>query len=224
MAAANADGWIDVSVAVKDGMAHWPDNPPVVVERTLDMDHGDAANVSKLSCGVHTGTHVDAPVHFRPGATAIDAMPLDATVGRARVVRISDKKHVTVKELERAQIKRGERILLRTRNSPAAWKQPGFVEDFVYLTTEAAEWIAAKGVKTIGVDYLSVGGYQAGNGEDVHRALLGAGVWIIEGLDLSRVPPGPCELICLPLKVSGGDGAPARAIVRPLARPRAKRS
>jgi arylformamidase len=207
--------WIDISVPVASGMAHWPDNPPVEVERTLDMDHGDAANVSKLSFGAHTGTHMDAPVHFVPGATSIDKMPFDATIGPARVIPIRDKEKVTVKELAAHRIKKGERILLRTRNSPRAWKSKQFVEDFVYLATDTAEWIAEKGVRTIGVDYLSVGGFKAGNGVAVHRALLEAGVWIIEGLDLSRVQPGPCDLVCLPLKVLGGDGAPARAIVRP---------
>jgi arylformamidase len=199
-------------------MAHWPDNPPVELERTRDMERGDKANVSRLTLGVHSGTHMDAPVHFQPGAASIDRMPLDAAVGRARVIRIHDRIQVTVRELEAARIRHGERILLRTRNSPAAWRGPGFVEDFVHLSTEAAQWIAARGVRTLGVDYLSVGGYRARNGAAVHHALLGAGVWIIEGLDLSRVPAGPCELICLPLKLLGSDGAPARAIVRPLAR------
>ncbi len=208
-------GWIDVSVPVASGMAHWPDNPPVEIERTLDLDHGDAANVSKLSLGAHTGTHMDAPIHFVRGATSIDRMPFDATIGPARVIAIKDPEAVRVKELEKHGIRRGERILLRTRNSPRAWQAPGFVEDFVYLTTEAALWIAARGVRTIGVDYLSVGGYRAGNGVAVHRALLEAGVWIIEGLDLSGVRPGPVDLICLPVKVLGGDGAPARAVVRP---------
>jgi arylformamidase len=211
--------WIDVSVTLADGMAHWPDNPPVVVERTQDMACGAAANVSRLSCGVHTGTHMDAPIHFIAGATAIDQMPLDATVGPARVIEIVDPEAVRVAELQAHDIRAGERILLRTRNSPTAWKSAAFVEDFVYLTTEAAEWLAARGVRTVGVDYLSVGGYRAGNGVAVHHALLAAGVWIIEGLDLSGVPPGPCDLICLPLKILGGDGAPARAIVRPRSTP-----
>ena len=211
--------WIDVSVALADGMAHWPDNPPVVVERTQDMACGAAANVSRLSCGVHTGTHMDAPIHFIAGGTAIDQMPLDATVGPARVIAIADHEAVRVAELQAHDIRAGERILLRTRNSPAAWKSATFVEDFVYLTTEAAEWLAARGVRTVGVDYLSVGGYRAGNGVAVHRALLVAGVWIIEGLDLSAVPPGPCDLVCLPLKILGADGAPARAIVRPRSTP-----
>ena len=216
-----AGGWIDISVPISTGMAHWPDNPPVDLQRTLDMERGDKANVSRLSLGVHSGTHMDAPVHFQPGAASIDQMPLDATVGRARVIRIRDRVQVTVRELEPARIRRGERILLRTRNSPTAWHGRRFVEDFVHLSTEAAQWIAARGVRALGVDYLSVGGYLARNGAAVHHALLGAGVWIIEGLDLSRVPAGPCELICLPLRLVGSDGAPARAIVRPI--PRARR-
>jgi arylformamidase len=210
--------WIDVSVPLVDGMAHWPDNPPVRIERVLDMRRGDGANVSCISMGVHTGTHMDAPVHFRDDAPGIDRMPLDAVLGRARVLAIRDPEAVRVAELVKNHVRRGERILLKTRNSPRAWQAQGFVEDFVHLSTEAAEWLAAHGVRTVGVDYLSVGGFLAGNGAAVHRALLNAGVWVIEGLDLSRVPPGPCDLICLPLKVMLSDGAPARAIVRPLKR------
>ncbi|HEY5946724.1 MAG TPA: cyclase family protein [Kofleriaceae bacterium] len=207
--------WIDVTVAIRDGMVHWPDNPPIVVERVLDMARGDAANVTKLSLGVHTGTHVDAPVHFDPNGAGVDAIPLAALCGPARVIAIADPHEVTVHELAAANVRAGERILLRTRNSPAAWQRPTFAEDAVHLTLDAAFWLAAQQVKTIGIDYLSVGGYAAGNGEDVHRALLGAGIWIIEGLDLSAVPAGACELMCLPLKIAGADGAPARAFVRP---------
>ena len=208
-------GGIDVSVPIVPGMAHWPDNPPVTVERVLDMGKGDAANVSVLACGVHSGTHCDAPVHFRNGAAGIDQMPLDATIGRARVIAIRARRVVTAAELRSHRLRKGERILLRTRNSPRAWRRRDFVPDFVYLATDAAQLVADRGVRTLGVDYLSVGGYEAGNGEAVHRALLGAGVWVIEGLDLSRVPPGPCDLVCLPLKIAGGDGAPARVIVHP---------
>jgi arylformamidase len=208
-------GWIDVSVPLRSGMAHWPDNPPVSIERMLDMDRGDAANVMAMSLGAHTGTHMDAPVHFRPGAAGIDRMPIEASVGPARVIAIRDRTAIRADELRRARPRRGERLLFRTRNSPRAWKQPGFVEDFVYIADDAADLLAERRVLTVGVDYLSVGGYKAGNGEAVHGRLLGAGIWIIEGLDLSRVPPGPCELVCLPLKVVGGDGAPARAIVKP---------
>jgi len=208
-------GWIDVSVAIRDGMVRWPDNPPIVVERMLDIEHGAAANVSRIALGVHTGTHVDAPVHFDPGKPGVEAIPFDALIGPARIVAIADPRAVTVAELAAASIRAGERILLKTRNSPAAWQQPGFVEDAVHLTIEAARWLAARRVLTVGIDYLSVGGYAAGNGIEVHRALIDAGVWIIEGLDLTHAPAGPCELICLPINIAGADGAPARAIVRP---------
>lgn len=206
--------WIDISVPIRTGMPHWPDNPPIVVERIMDIDHGDGANVSKLSLGVHTGTHVDAPLHFTPGAIGIDALPLDALVGIARVIEIHGDA-VAVGELEAANIGRGERILLKTRNSPAAWQRSDFVENAVALTAESASWLANRGVMTLGIDYLSVGSYAADNGEPVHRALIDAGIIIIEGLDLTAVPAGPCDLVCLPLKIADADGAPARAIVRP---------
>ena len=206
--------WIDVSVPIRTGMPHWPDNPPIVVEKIMDIAHGDAANVSKISLGVHTGTHVDAPAHFTPGGAGVDAISLDALVGVARVVEIHGDE-VTVAELEAAAITRGERILLKTRNSPAAWQRTEFVENAVALTADSARWLAACGVMTLGIDYLSVGSYAADNGEAVHHALIDAGIIIIEGLDLSEVPAGPCDLVCLPLKIAGADGAPARALVRP---------
>jgi len=204
--------WIDVSVTIRDGMVHWPDNPPISVERVLP-------NVSKISMGVHTGTHVDAPVHFDPKGIGIDKVPLAAMCGPARVIAIRNKREITARDL--ASVRAGERILLKTKNSPAAWKRsPRFVDDAVHLTTEAARHLAARKVMTVGIDYLSVAGYRAGNGKDVHVALIGAGVTIIEGLDLSKVPAGPCDLVCLPLKIAGCDGGPARAIVRPKRRSR----
>jgi len=197
-------------------MVHWPDNPPIVVERVMDIARGDNANVSKISLGVHTGTHVDAPVHFKPKAVGVDKVPIDALVGNARVIAIGNPREITVDELSAARVNAGGRILLKTKNSPGAWKQaPKFVEDAVHLTGDAARWLASREVMTVGIDYLSVGGFRAGNGEEVHHALIDAGVWIIEGLDLSKVPAGPCDLICLPLKIAGSDGAPARALVRP---------
>jgi arylformamidase len=207
--------WIDVSVAIRDGMVHWPDNPPILVEKTMDMAHGAMANVSKIAIGVHTATHMDAPCHFKPGAATIDQLPFEAGVGPARVIAIRDPARITVAELEPYGIGAGERILLKTANSPRAWRSAEFVENAVYLTAEAARLLAAKRVRTIGIDYLSVGGFAAHNGVAVHEPLLAAGVAIIEGLDLSEVPPGPCDLICLPIKIAGGDGAPARAFVRP---------
>ncbi|MGZ3600348.1 MAG: cyclase family protein [Ktedonobacterales bacterium] len=208
-----SEGWIDVSVPLHTGMVHWPDNPPVQIERIMGIDRGDTANVSKISMGSHTGTHMDAPIHFVPGGEGIDMLPFDATMGTARVIAIADAVSIKRAELEPHGIQRGERILFKTRNSNRVWNTDEFVEDFVYISLEAAEYLAERGVRTVGVDYLSVGGYTQ-DGLETHDALLGAGIWIIEGLNLASVEPGTYELVCLPLKIVGGDGAPARAIVR----------
>jgi arylformamidase len=194
-------------------MVHWPDNPPVSIERMLDIERGDVATVSKLSMGAHTGTHMDAPIHFFRGGKGIDTMPLSATIGGARVIAIEDPESIKPEELRPHQIQRGERILFKTRNSARCWQINDFVEDFVYISQDAARYLAAQQVQTVGVDYLSVGGFFK-DGVETHHALLGAGIWIIEGLNLSAVQPGIVELICLPLKIEGSDEAPARAIVR----------
>jgi arylformamidase len=207
------EDWIDVSISLRTGMVHWPDNPPVFIERALDIDRGDAANVSKLSMGVHTGTHMDAPIHFFPTGKGIDSMPLPAAIGRARVIEISDPESIKPDELRLYQIQAGERVLFKTRNSDRCWQTNDFVKDFVYISSEAAQYLAEQKVQTIGVDYLSVGGFFK-DGAETHHALLGAGIWIIEGLNLSNIRPGPVELICLPIKIEGSDGAPARAILR----------
>ena len=208
-------GWIDVSVTVRHGMPHWPDNPAIVLERVLDTGRGDECNVSHLAMGVHSGTHMDAPVHFIHGAGGLDEMPLTATMGEARVIQIDDPREISADELRRHDLQPGERVLFRTVNSPRCWQADSFVEDFVALSEQAARHLAETKVRTIGVDYLSVGGYHA-NGTPVHRALLAAGVWLIEGLDLSAVMPGRYELLCLPLRLVGAEGAPARAALRPL--------
>lgn len=206
-------GWIDVSVAFRTGMAHWPDNPPVRITRILDMKQGDECTLSMISMGAHSGTHMDAPVHFLRGGKGLDQMPLSAVIGPARVIAVRDPERITVEELRPHRIRRGERILFKTRNSARVWKTDAFTKEFVYLSTEAGKFLAARRVRTVGVDYLSVGGYEK-NGPEVHRALLKAGVWIIEGLDLSRARPGEYDLICLPIKIARGDGAPARAVLR----------
>jgi len=143
----------------------------------------------------------------------MDRMPLDATVGRARVIEIQDPVSIKPNELDPHRVGRGERVLFKTRNSSLGWWTQDFIEDFVYVSQEAARYLADREVRTVGVDYLSVGGFRR-DGVETHQALLGAGIWVIEGLDLSRVEPGEYELICLPLKVEDGDGAPARAILR----------
>lgn len=209
------NSWIDISVPLRSGMVHWPDNPPVSINRMMSIDRGDLCNVSKLSFGAHTGTHMDAPIHWVPGGEGIDAMPLDAGMGHARVIAIQDAESVKPDELRRHHPRRGERILFRTRNSERCWTADSFVEDFVFISHEAAHYLAECGVRTVGVDYLSVGGYRV-DGPETHRALLEAGIWIIEGLNLAQVAPGNYELVCLPLRIADADGAPARALVRSL--------
>jgi arylformamidase len=207
--------WIDVSVPLHTGMVHWPDNPPVEIERTLSIERGHAANVSKLSLGAHTGTHMDAPVHFLDDGPGIDVVPLAAGIGRARVIEIADPEAIKPAELASHALHAGERVLFKTHNSIRCWQTDAFVPDFVHISRDAAEYLAAHHVQTVGVDYLSVGGYVK-DGHETHHALLAAGIWIIEGLNLADVLAGEYELICLPLRVVNGDGAPARAILRPL--------
>lgn len=206
--------WIDISIPLRNGMPHWPDNPPLQINRTLDLDCGDEATVSTLFIGSHTGTHMDAPLHFIKSGQGMHEMPLSATIGRAQVIEIHDRDAITLDELRRHPIRPGERVLFRTRNSLRRWGDRDFMEDFVYLTTEAARWLVQQHVRTVGIDYLSVGGYEK-NGPEVHHVLLEAQIWIIEGLDLSGAAPGLYDLICLPLNILQGDGAPARALLRP---------
>ena len=212
---AGSASWIDVSVPLHSGMVHWPNDPPIRIERIRDLERGDPCTLSALSMGSHTGTHMDAPLHFIRGGRGLDEMPLSAVIGPARVIAIRDPDSITPDELRAHRICRGERILFKTRNSARCWTADGFVEDFVYLSTAAAELLAERRVRTVGIDYLSVGGYREKNGVAVHRTLLGAGIWIIEGLNLSQVRPGVYELLCLPLKIERSDGAPARAVLRP---------
>jgi len=193
---------IDISVPIRTGMITYPGDPDVRLERVTSIGAGAQANISKLDFGVHTGTHVDAPLHFIEGAAAADELPLDVLNGPCEVI--------TVEQLDAAaaeSIPEGvERVLFRTPNSEL-WAQDTFPDEFERLNGAAAEALVARGVKLVGVDYLSVGD------EDAHHVLLGAGVVPIEGLDLRGVAAGPYELHCLPHKLAGSDGAPARAIL-----------
>lgn len=208
-----SEQWIDISLGLHDGMVHWPDNPPVQIGFVKAIDKGDVSNVSKMSMGVHSGTHMDAPLHFLQDGKSIDTMPLEASIGRARVIEIQDTESIKVAELEYHRIQMGERILFKTINSTRYWQTGAFEKNFVFISQEAAEYLGKVRVQTIGVDYLSVGGYFK-DGPETHYALLGAGIWIIEGLNLASVAAGEYELICLPLKLTGSEGAPARAILK----------
>ncbi|MFC1958299.1 cyclase family protein [Chloroflexota bacterium] len=207
--------WIDISVPLKDAMVHWPGDPPVSIKRVKDIEQGDTANLSVISTGAHSGTHVDAPIHFIKGGKGVDHIPLDTVIGRARVIEIRDPESIKPEELATHRIRHGERILFKTRNSSELWHKDEFVEDFVFISDAAADFLVDRGVRLVGVDYLSVGSFKYG-GSYVHKTLLSGDIWIIEGLNLSNVTPGKYNLICLPLRIVGGDGAPARAIIRPL--------
>jgi len=209
--------WIDISVPIRDAMVHWPSDPPVSIKRVKDIEQGDTANLSVISMGAHSGTHVDAPIHFVKEGKGVDNIPLDTVVGRARVIEIRDPESIKPEELVGHRIRGGERILFKTENSSHVWQNDKFVEDFVFISDAAADFLVDRGVRLIGIDYLSVGSFKHG-GSYVHKTLLSGGIWIIEGLNLSNVTPGKYDLICLPLRIVGGDGAPARAILRPLTR------
>jgi arylformamidase len=205
--------WIDVSVPVKTGMAHWPGDIDVSVERVGRIAEGAECNLSNLHMSAHTGTHMDAPLHFVDGAPSIDEMPIDATVGVARVIEIDAREAISRIDLEPFDLEPGERIIIKTLNSARCWETEEFVKDFVYISQDGARYLVERGVRSLGVDYLSVAGFFKETAE-THAALLQAGIWVIEGLDLRCVEPGRYDLICLPLKLQGAEGAPARALLR----------
>lgn len=211
----DGEGWLDVSVPIRSGMVHYPGNPPVLLDFIHDLERGDPETLSQLSLSVHTATHVDAPIHFLRKGTPVDRLPLNTLIGAARVIDVPDAEAVTAGHLMPHRIGSGERILLRTRNSQRCWTSDEFVADYSYLAVDAAELLAEKRVSLIGIDYLSIG--RGETNPEVHRILLGAGIVILEGLDLAQVSPGWHDFICLPLRLAGRDGAPARALVRPRA-------
>lgn len=202
----------DVSVGISPQLPVWPGDPPVQLERMEAIASGANANVSRLACGVHTGTHVDAPLHFIDGAPGVESLPLKLLTGRAYVVNLPSAKVIDEATLEAAGLPpRTRRVLFRTRNSELWTKEKAFQTNFVAVDASGARWLVKKGVQLVGVDYLSVAPY--GQSKETHRVLLEAGVVIIEGLDLSRVTQGRYSLYCLPLKLMGSDGAPARVIL-----------
>ncbi len=202
----------DLSLPISAAMVTWPGDPPVQVEPRMRIADGQPANVSELSFGSHTGTHVDSPYHFEEQGMKVDEIPLEWLIGPAWVCDMKAAPAIELATLQ-ANVPQGtERLLLKTTNS-SLWHRDvqQFTSDFVTLTLKAAEWIAAQGIRLLGVDYLSV--ERPGSaGHPVHHLLLGAGTVLVEGLDLSSLQTGWYNFYCLPLKVTGGDGAPARAV------------
>ncbi|MFL5756848.1 MAG: cyclase family protein [Chloroflexota bacterium] len=204
--------WFDISVPITPGMVTFEGDPSVSLERTESMADGAICNVSQLSFGVHSGTHVDAPVHFIPNAAGIEAVPLEALVGPAEVVAMDEPRG----QIDAAAVARltlpadATRVLFKVNSH--LWDEAGFQRGFVAVTADGAEALIRRGVRLVGIDYLSIAPF--GDPTPTHRALLEAGVVILEGLDLRRVSPGSYELICLPLLIAGSDAGPARAVLR----------
>jgi arylformamidase len=200
--------WLDVSVPIYAGMVHFPDNPAIAIDTIMDVEKGDICTISRLTMGSHTGTHIDAPIHFLPGGTGAEQVPLDHLIGPARVIEIKDPQLIRAKELQLHDLGVRERLLFKTSNSERCWKTSQFVPDFVSIAPDAASYLAGLNTLAAGIDYLSAGS------PETHRTLLGAGVVIIEGLNLTGIAPGRYELLCLPLKILGGDGALARVVLK----------
>ena len=204
----------DITLPISPDLPVWPGDPAVVLEQVTSMDRGAHDNVSRLDCGVHTGTHVDAPHHFMNDHRTVETLSLDVLVGPAQVVQIAeDVKIVNAQVLENLDISSGtERLLLKTCNS-RLWEkgEKEFYTGFVGISADGADWLVQHDIKLIGIDYLSIAPYH--QSIPTHRTLLAAGMIIIEGLDLSAIVPGSYYLYCLPLKLVGSDGAPARVIL-----------
>jgi arylformamidase len=204
----------DISLPMKPDMAVWPGNPPVEINKISSMDQGAHDNVSWLGCCVHTGTHVDSPHHFLNDHRTVDKLPLDVLIGPALVVEVpASIKEINPHVLKRLEIPVGTtRLLLKTSNS-LLWKrnENTFVEDYVGLSLDGAKWLVHTGIHLVGIDYLSIAPYHQGT--PIHQSLLVPGIIIIEGLDLGDVPEGIYTLVCLPLRLVGSDGAPARVVL-----------
>lgn len=203
---------IDVSVVLGAGVPTYPGNPEFELQPVKRIAQGGSSNVSRLVLGTHTGTHVDAPRHFFDDRPGVDELPLDLLVGRARVVDLPHRGGITADQLAAEGLREDLRVLLRTPNS-RLWNGEPFHTEYTYLTEDGARYLVDQGVKVVGIDYLSIEQFKK-PGAPAHHVLLSNGIVIIEGLNLSDAEPGAYELYCLPLRIAGADGAPARVVLR----------
>ncbi|MDQ3080709.1 MAG: cyclase family protein [Gemmatimonadota bacterium] len=202
----------DISIPIRDGGFVYPGNPEIRIAAQQSIANGAGANVSSLSFGSHTGTHVDAARHFFDAGQAVDEISLGVLTGPAVLIAFDEQvMSIGAADLEKHDIGSHTRVLLRTRNSALLGRRD-FVRNYTYLAPDGAAWLASRGVKLVGVDYLSIEQFRSGH-HRTHRTLLEQDIVIVEALDLSVPPPGEYELICLPLRLEGLDGAPARAIL-----------
>ncbi|MGE5438565.1 MAG: cyclase family protein [Bacteroidota bacterium] len=204
--------WIDVSAPVHSGMVHWPGEPEVSVYRISSISDGKDANVSGLSMSAHTGTHMDAPFHFIQNGKDISQVPFEALIGDALVIDVKNPEVVDLQDLRDYDIRPNDRVLFKTNNSDREWFNMGFSTNYTGLSARAAKYLAERKVQLVGIDFISIGTHA--EDEEVHRTLLGQGIWIIEGLYMKDIAEGAYEMICLPLRLIGCDGAPARTVLR----------
>jgi len=205
----------DVTVPLSADLPVYPGDPKIQIDRTSKLENGDSANVSRLSMSSHTGTHVDPPSHFFSGARTLDNLALEVLIGPARVVDVGNVDCIDESVIGECQLEGATRVLFKTKNSQLWSGKKHFTKDFVSLDHVAARELVRQGIKLVGIDYLSIEKFNF-DVPRTHFELLGADVIIVEGLNLSGVPPGDYELICLPLKIEDGDGAPARVVLREL--------
>jgi arylformamidase len=203
---------IDVTVPVDANTPVYPGNTPFSLEAMKRLARGDSSNVSTLHMSAHSGTHVDAPRHFFDDAPGTEGLPLEMLMGRTRVVEITSRKGITAEDFANIDLSEDIRLLIKTHNS-TLWASPDFHTDYIGVTESAAKFLVERGVKVLGVDYLSVEVFKT-PGAPAHRALLGGGTIVIEGLNLRDVEPGTYDMVCLPLRIVGADGAPARVVLR----------
>lgn len=201
----------DITVPISPSLPTFPGDPQVRIDPVSRIAKGDPANVSRITMSSHAGSHVDASLHFNDHGISVDHLPLTLLVGNALVADLRGVMEIDAKALASLPLAGVERLLIRTDNS-LLWDREGFCEEYAHLTKDGAEYLVKMKVRLLGIDYLSVERF-GGNGE-IHRCLLGNGTVILEGLNLDGIEEGDYELICLPLKIKGGDGAPVRAILR----------
>lgn len=207
--------YYDLTISIKNQMSVCEGDPEVFVDPFLSILKGDSCNVSNVQMGSHTGTHIDAPYHFFKNGRTVDDIPLDLLIGKTKVILIRNEKVITEKILSGIDLKNVERLLIKTDYSYMRDRYGKFKKNYTYIDIDAAAYIVNQGIKLLGIDAFSIEQY--GSEDNLcHKILLGAGVPILELLNLKDVPPGDYELICLPLKIFKGDGAPVRAVVRDL--------
>jgi arylformamidase len=205
----------DITVAISNELPVYPGDPPIKIERVMSLEKGDIARVSHVSFSTHIGTHIDPPYHFMADGISSDQIPLEVLIGAARVLDVGEAAVIDAALLEKFDLAGVTRVLFKTRNSRFWAETNEFQKDFVSLETDGAELLVRSGVRLVGIDYLSIEKFDFEK-PTTHWTLLGAGVVVVEGLDLSGIQAGDYELICLPLKIKDGDGGPARVVLREL--------